>query len=405
MEEFEHYYQEKLNTENIEQLPEPPVRNESLERRKRRGPLDWPALVLILLLLTIGVIMVLSASFVRSYYEESNAMYVFRRQIIFAVLGIAVLLLVAHIPVGVFRRWSLILLATSIALLALVLVMGMVGFGSRRWISLGFTTFQPSELTKLALILGFSTMICKYGNRKMKTFRYGVFPFVLIMGIIVVLLALEPHFSAAVIIMALGVVMMFAGGTRLRWFALAAALAAGLLLIAYHAFPYVQERVTAYLHPENDPTDTGLQIIQSILAIGSGGLTGLGLGQSRQKFMYLPEEHNDYIFAIICEELGFIGAVLILILFALLICRCFWIALHAKTKYGALVVIGVTGHLAIQVFLNVAVVTHLIPATGISLPFFSYGGTALLLTMVEMGIVLAVSREVPMPEEPEEALP
>jgi cell division protein FtsW len=332
-------------------------------------------------------------------------MYVFRRQIIFAVLGIAVLLLVAHIPVGVFRRWSLILLAASVALLALVLAMGMVGFGSRRWISLGFTTFQPSELTKLALILGFSTMICKYGNRKMKTFRYGVFPFVLIMGIIVVLLALEPHFSAAVIIMALGVVMMFAGGTRLRWFALAAALAAVLLLIAYHAFPYVQERVTAYLHPENDPTDTGLQIIQSILAIGSGGLTGLGLGQSRQKFMYLPEEHNDYIFAIICEELGFIGAVLILILFALLICRCFWIALHAKTKYGALVVIGVTGHLAIQVFLNVAVVTHLIPATGISLPFFSYGGTALLLTMVEMGIVLAVSREVPMPEEAEEALP
>ena len=399
MEDFEHYYQEKLNTENVEQLPEPPVRDEKLERRRKKAPMDWPLLVLALLLLTIGVIMVFSASFVRSYYEEANPLYVFRRQILFAVLGIAVMLVVSRIPVSVFRRWSLILLWGSILLLAAVLALGMVGFGSRRWISLGFTTFQPSELTKLAVILGFATMICKYGNRRMKTFRYGVLPFGIVLVIIVALLVLEPHYSAAMITIGLAAILMFAGGTKLRWLLGAAVLAGGILFVAYRYVPYVHDRFTALFHPEDDPTNTGLQIIQSILAIGSGGLTGLGLGQSRQKFMYLPEEHNDYIFAIVCEELGFIGAVLILILFALLICRCFWIALHAKTKYGALVVIGVTGLLAIQVFLNVAVVTNLIPATGISLPFFSYGGTALLLTMIEIGIVLAVSREIPLPEE------
>ena len=401
MEDFEHYYQEKLNTENVEQLPEPPVRDEKLERRRKKAPMDWPLMVLALLLLTIGVIMVFSASFVRSYYEEANPMYVFRRQILFAVLGIAVMLVVSRIPVSVFRRWSMILLWCSVLLLAAVLALGMVGFGSRRWISLGFTTFQPSELTKLAVILGFATMICKYGNRRMKTFRYGVLPFGIVLVIIVALLVLEPHYSAAMIIIGLSAILMFAGGTKLRWLLGAAVLAGGILFVAYRYVPYVHDRFTALFHPEDDPTNTGLQIIQSILAIGSGGLTGLGLGQSRQKFMYLPEEHNDYIFAIVCEELGFIGAVLILILFALLICRCFWIALHAKTKYGALVVIGVTGLLAIQVFLNVAVVTNLIPATGISLPFFSYGGTALLLTMIEIGIVLAVSREIPLPEETE----
>ena len=401
MEDFEHYYQEKLNTENVEQLPEPPVRDEKLERRRKKAPMDWPLMVLALLLLTIGVIMVFSASFVRSYYEEANPMYVFRRQILFAVLGIAVMLVVSRIPVSVFRRWSMILLWCSVLLLAAVLALGMVGFGSRRWISLGFTTFQPSELTKLAVILGFATMICKYGNRRMKTFRYGVLPFGIVLVIIVALLVLEPHYSAAMIIIGHSAILMFAGGTKLRWLLGAAVLAGGILFVAYRYVPYVHDRFTALFHPEDDPTNTGLQIIQSILAIGSGGLTGLGLGQSRQKFMYLPEEHNDYIFAIVCEELGFIGAVLILILFALLICRCFWIALHAKTKYGALVVIGVTGLLAIQVFLNVAVVTNLIPATGISLPFFSYGGTALLLTMIEIGIVLAVSREIPLPEETE----
>ena len=401
MEDFEHYYQEKLNTENVEQLPEPPVRDEKLERKRKKVPMDWPLLVLALLLLTIGVIMVFSASFVRSYYEEANPMYVFRRQILFAILGIAVMLVVSRIPVSVFRRWSMILLWGSILLLAAVLALGMVGFGSRRWISLGFTTFQPSELTKLAVILGFATMICKYGNRRMKTFRYGVLPFGIVLVIIVALLVLEPHYSAAMIIIGLAAILMFAGGTKLRWLLGAAVFAGGILFVAYKYVPYVHDRFTALFHPEDDPMNTGLQIIQSILAIGSGGLTGLGLGQSRQKFMYLPEEHNDYIFAIVCEELGFIGAVLILILFALLICRCFWIALHAKTKYGALVVIGVTGLLAIQVFLNVAVVTNLIPATGISLPFFSYGGTALLLTMIEIGIVLAVSREIPLPEETE----
>ena len=264
----------------------------------------------------------------------------------------------------------------------------------------------------------------------MKTMKYGVAPFVLIAVIVVALLVREPHYSAAVIIIALSAIMMFAGGTRLRWFllaALAAALLAGAVLFVSLRTPireasaqsitehlseikwgdklgYAGRRIDAWLDPEEDPLGEGFQIRQSLLAVGSGGMLGQGLGQSRQKYLYLPEEHNDYIFAIICEELGFIGAMLILMLFALLIIRGYWLALHAKDKYSSLITIGITSLLAIQVFLNVAVVTNLVPATGISLPFFSYGGTALWIQLVQMGIILAVSREIPLVRKNEEML-
>ena len=256
----------------------------------------------------------------------------------------------------------------------------------------------------------------------MRTFNYGVLPFAAITVVIVVLLGLESHLSAAIIITALAAIMMFAGGTQLRWFLLVGIVIgvfAGLLIIMSirtstpqeggqtessqiaqvqwgDKLGYAGKRIDAWLDPNSDPLDGGFQIRQSLLAVGSGGLLGQGLGQSRQKYLYLPEEHNDYIFAIVCEELGFIGAMLILMLFMLLIVRGFWLAIHAKDKYSSLITTGITSLLAIQVFLNVAVVTNLVPATGISLPFFSYGGTALWIQLVQMGIILAVSREIPL---------
>jgi len=403
MEDFEKYYRETAEKEkksNIEQLPEMPEADVLPE--KKRGSLDLPLLLLVVVLLTVGVIMVFSASFARAYYEGNNPSYIFTRQLIFAVTGVAIMYIVSRIRVNVFRRWSMMLLFVSVVMLALVLIIGIVGGGSRRWINLGFTTFQPSEIAKIAVILAFATMICKTPKKQMKKFRYGILPFGIVAGIIVGLLVLEPHLSASVIIIGITAIMIIAGGANLKWIGGAVLVVAALGVLAVLVLPYAQARITAWLHPEDYPLTSGFQVLQSMYAIGSGGLLGVGLGQSRQKYMYLPEEHNDYIFPIICEELGFIGAMLILMLFALLIIRCFWIALHAKTKYGSLICTGIGGLLAIQVFLNVAVVTNLLPSTGISLPFFSYGGTALWIQMIEMGIVLSVSRDIPLEAEEKE---
>jgi cell division protein FtsW len=230
----------------------------------------------------------------------------------------------------------------------------------------------------------------------MKKFRYGVAPFLLVVVLLVGLLYLEPHLSASVIVVLIAGIMMFAGGTRMRWFLLALVVVAAVAYVTLTKMDYAADRVSAWLHPEDDPVGKGYQTLQSLYAIGSGGLLGLGIGQGRQKFLYLPEEHNDYIFSIVCEELGYIGAILILLLFALLIVRGFWLALHARDRYSSLVVTGLTSLLALQVFLNVAVVTNLLPATGISLPFFSAGGTALWIQLVEMGIILSVSRDIPI---------
>jgi len=364
-----------------------------------RGPVDIPFLMLTLVLLTIGVIMVLSASYASAYYDLFNetggsATYYFTRQIVFAALGIAVMFAASRFPISFYRAMALPLLVLSILLLAAVLAIGKIGGGSQRWLQVGGITVQPSEIAKIAVILYFAKLVCKYGN-KMGTFRYGVLPFGIVLGIIIVLLALEPHLSACIIIIMVGAVLMFAGGTRIIWFVAGGAGVAGLLLLATKVLHYSSDRITAWQDPFADSGDTGYQIVQSLYAVGSGGLFGLGLGQSRQKNLYLPEEHNDFIFSVVCEELGFIGAALILALFALLIIRGFWIALHCRDRYSFLVCTGISSLLALQVILNVAVCTNLIPCTGISLPFFSYGGTALLMQLAEMGIILSISRDIP----------
>jgi len=381
----------------------PRYRNAPVERisdyradtRVRRGALDLPFLVLTLVILTIGIVMVLSASFARAYYTSGDPLYYFTRQMIFAVGGVALMIFVSYWKVSTFRRLALPMMVISLLLLAAVPVIGTKVNGSRRWIDLGFTTFQPSELVKMAEVMLFAAMICTYKG-KMRTFRYGVVPFVAVVAVIVGLLYLEPHLSASVIVVLIAAIMMFAGGTKIQWFILAACVLAVVAYVTITQMDYAGDRISAWLHPEDDPRNTSYQINQSLYAIGSGGLLGLGLGQGRQKYLYLPEEHNDYIFAVVCEELGFIGALLILLLFALLIVRGFWLALHARDRFGSLVVTGLTSLLAIQVFLNVAVVTNLLPSTGISLPFFSSGGTALLIQLIEMGIILSISRDIPI---------
>ena len=371
---------------------------ETKDKTKRSG-MDISFLALVVILLAIGVTMVLSASFARAYFDpggvtKGKATYYFIRQFIFAALGVAAMITCSRLPVGFYKRFSMPVLIVAVILLMLVPIIGTNANGAKRWIGLGAFTIQPSEVAKIGIILAFASMICARRGR-MKSFRYGILPFAAILAAIVGLLVLEPHFSASIIIVAIGGVMLFLGGARLIWFIAAAVAAGGGIAVLLTMFPYASTRITTWRDPFASTSDEGYQIVQSLYSIGSGGLTGLGLGQSRQKYLYLPEEHNDFIFSVVCEELGFIGALLILTLFALLIIRGYWIALHSTDRYSFLVAAGITTLLAIQVILNVAVVTNLVPCTGISLPFFSYGGTALLMQMAEMGIVLSISRDLP----------
>lgn len=371
---------------------------ETKDKTKRAG-MDISFLALVVILLAIGVTMVLSASFARAYFDpggvtKGKATYYFIRQFIFAALGVAAMVICSRLPVGFYKRFSMPVLIAAVILLMLVPIIGTNANGAKRWIGLGAFTIQPSEIAKIGIILAFASMICARRGR-MKSFRYGILPFAAILAAIVGLLVLEPHFSASIIIVAIGGVMLFLGGARLVWFIAAAVAAGGGIAVLLTMFPYASTRITTWRDPFASTSDEGYQIVQSLYSIGSGGLTGLGLGQSRQKYLYLPEEHNDFIFSVVCEELGFIGALLILTLFALLIIRGYWIALHSTDRYSFLVAAGITTLLAIQVILNVAVVTNLVPCTGISLPFFSYGGTALLMQMAEMGIVLSISRDLP----------
>ena len=365
---------------------------------KRRPRFDGPFFTLTMLLLGTGVVMVLSASYPRAWFDPGhvtggNAVYYFTRQFIFALLGVAAMLAASRVPMAVYRRSAFAFLALTMILLMLVPLVGVKANGSRRWLGVGGLTLQPSELAKLAVILSFSSLICRY-RAKMRSFRFGILPFAGILAAIIGLLVLEPHFSASIIILAIGAVMLFLGGVRLFWFVGAFGAAGTGIAILLTLFPYASSRINSWRDPFTDSSNQGYQIVQSLYTIGSGGLSGLGLGRSRQKFLYLPEEHNDFIFSVVCEELGFIGAALILCLFALLILRGFWIALHCRDRFSFLVVGGITSLLAIQVFLNVAVVTNLVPCTGISLPMFSYGGTALLIQLFELGIVLSASRDI-----------
>ena len=371
---------------------------EQESRELARGPIDLPFCLLVLLLTAIGLVMLLSASFPSAYYETKNndPMYYFTRQGVFAIMGVAAMFFISKINYQRFRAFAKPLLYIAIILLVLVLIpgIGQTRNNATRWIGVGeLFTFQPSEIAKLAVVLYFSDSISKKKD-KMRTTRYGILPYLFWMCVIAVLMMLEPHLSGTVLILGTGAALMLVGGIRWAWVGAAVGFVGGVAaLMLTGVIKYGQSRIAMWQNPFIDPRGEGYQLSQSLISIGSGGLLGVGLGKSRQKFLYLPEEHNDFIFAIICEELGLIGAAIIMLLFAALILRGYWIALHTRDRFGCLLVVGVTTLIAMQVFLNIGVVTGLLPTTGISLPFFSYGGTALSIQLAEMGIVLSVSRQ------------
>jgi len=360
-----------------------------------RSGIDLTFVMLILFLVTIGLVMMFSASYPNAFYfQKGDSFFFIRPQAIFAIFGIFVMFLVSKFNYQNFKILSLPILIISFIFLGLVLIMPPIN-GVRRWMPLGPIGFQPSEITKFAITVSFATLIDK-NFEKMGTFKYGILPFLIILLPTVVLLAAEPHISCTVIIILLATVMLFIGGVKLRWFlyVLSPIIAALIYLVKFtDKLTYANSRISGWLNPF-DPSsgvDTW-QTRQGLYAIGSGGIFGLGLGNSRQKYLFIPEPQNDFIFAVICEELGFIGAVVILILFSALIWRGIVISIRARDRFGTLLGLGLTMQFGLQVILNISVVTNTIPNTGISLPFFSYGGTSLLMLLAQMGILLSISR-------------
>ena len=355
---------------------------------------DIPFLILVLLLLAVGLIMLYSASFAQSEYDTGytqSTKYLYK-QAVCAGIGLVCMVFFSRIPAEIWYRLAWPLYGVSIVLLLSVLVAGESVNGARRWINIAGLQFQPSEIAKFTMIVLFARLTRLFGTDAAK-FRYGVLGFGAALLGILIPLALEKHLSAIMLIGLVAVVMMFVAGTSPKWL-LAGAVAAGLFVLVYITFMgYAGDRVTAWLDPEADPGDTGYQILQSLYAIGSGGLFGLGFGKSRQKYLYLPFQYNDYIFAVICEELGLAGALLIIGLFAATILRGYWIALRARDRFSTVLAAGLVTLIAVQALLNLCVVTNLLPSTGIALPFFSYGGTALAVNLGEMGIVLHISRQ------------
>ena len=372
------------------------VRSALAQKLASQPPMDLPFLLLILTLVAFGLIMLGSASWAVGLYRRGDAYAYLRPQLLCAAVGLAALWAASRVDYHIYHRLAWPLLGLSLVLLAVVLFMPEYN-GCKRWIVLpGLGTLQPSEIAKFSVVLVFSHIIALNQSR-MDQFRVGVLPFAAILGVVAVLMLLEPHLSGTLLILAIGAVLMFVGGTGLRWFGLAGAGALTALSLALvllpDLVPYAADRLSSWLDPFADPLGDGHQTIQSLYAIGSGGATGLGLGNSRQKHLYVPEPQNDFIFSILCEELGFVGAALVLLLFFLLLWRGLVIAVRAPDKFGALLAVGFVVQVCLQAVLNIAVVTNTIPNTGISLPFFSSGGTSLMMLLGEMGIVLSVSRQ------------
>ena len=371
---------------------------EQESRELARGPIDLPFCLLVLLLTAIGLIMLFSASFPRAYYYYANPTFYVSKQGVFAIMGVAAMAFVGKINYQRFRGLAKPLLFLAIILLVLVIIPGnpiaLTRNNATRWLGVPNTAlqFQPSEVAKLAVVLYFSDTVSKKKER-MQTFRYGILPYGIILVVLAGLMMLEPHLSGTLLILGAGAAIMLVGGISWKWVMGALGVAGAGMYAVVGIVGYGASRIAMWHNPFIDPRGDGYQLAQSLLSIGSGGLLGVGLGKSRQKFMYLPEEHNDFVFSIVCEELGLIGAAVIMLLFAALILRGYWIALHARDRFGSLLAVGITTLLAFQTFLNMAVVTGLLPTTGVSLPFFSYGGTALTIQLFEMGIVLSVSRQ------------
>lgn len=365
------------------------------EKKVNKQKIDIVFLGLVLTLLTVGLVMLFSASYAYSYTYYGTSYRFIMRQAAFAVIGVIVMLIISRIDYHFLRKFSWLVYAVSIAFLIFLLAVPPMikGMDVKRWFAVGSFNFQPSEIAKFAIILLFAHLVS--ANYKLM----GKFIFVSIMVVLLaipcVLVVLEPHLSATLLIFIIGVVLLIIGGLKLPYIlgGLGIGAVGAIIAVASGVIGYGSDRITYWLNPWADPLGKGFQTIQSLLAIGSGGLMGKGLGKSIQKQLWVPEPHNDFIFSIVCEELGVIGATVIVLLFCALVWRGFTVAMKAPDKFGCLLAVGLTFQVGLQAVLNILVVTNTIPNTGISLPFFSYGGTSLVLLLAQMGVVLSISRQ------------
>ena len=357
-----------------------------------QGNMDLSFLFLVLIILGIGLIMLFSASYAYAETKFGNSYKFIIKQSLFAAAGVGLMLIISKIDYHKYMKISWLVYGVSLVLLVLVYLLPSVE-GYHRWIIIGPINFQPSEVAKFAVILLFSHLISiNYSN--MKTFKFGVLFLGFLLGLVCALVVFETHLSATILIFAIGIILMIVGGLKKRYIfgGIGIVAGGGLIAVMSGVVGYWSDRLTYWRDPWADATGVGYQTIQSLMSIGSGGLLGRGLGQSMQKYLWVPEPHNDFIFAIVCEELGLIGAMIIVALFCLLVWRGFIIAMRAADKFGSLLAIGLVCQVGLQALLNMMVVTNTIPNTGISLPFFSYGGTSLIILLCEMGVVLSVSR-------------
>ena len=357
------------------------------------NPFDFTLLITILVLLGIGLVIVLSASSPSALAESGNSYSYFSKQLIFGILGIFAMFFISKIDYRFYQKFYKVSWWISIILLAIVLVIGREVNGAKRWIFITKTlSIQPSEMVKLLMIIFYAGLLVK--NRdQLKLYGKGLIKHMLFLAPIIGLLLLEPHLSSSMVIIGIVSIMMIMAGCKFKHF-LFTGLGVGIpgLAVLIAIEPYRLKRFITFLDPFKDIKNNGWQVVQSLYAIGSGGLFGVGLGESRQKYLYIPEPHNDFVFSILAEEIGFIGCVVVLVLFAIFIWRGVLIAIKAPDMFGSLLAIGITSLVAIQVIINVAVVTSSMPATGMPLPFFSYGGTALFILLCEMGVLLNISR-------------
>ncbi|NLL92350.1 MAG: cell division protein FtsW [Ruminococcaceae bacterium] len=361
------------------------------KRTKVQGKIDVATLVVTLVLVFFGLIMMYSASYASAIYMFGDGFRYIRTQAIYAVLGIIAMLVISNINYRILHRFSWLILGATMLLMLITLFMPEIN-GARRWIIIGGFTFQPSELMKFAVICIISHL-ASVNPKAMRDFKYGFLQPAIILIFVVGIMLLQRHLSGLIIILMLAASVMFLGGTRTSLLMMSAAVA-GLVILAVvlsGKFDYALSRFQVW-RGSPETKSMGYQTFQSLVAIGSGGLFGLGLGNSRQKHLYLPEPHNDFIFAIICEELGLVAALTIIALFIVFIIRGLRISLLAKDRFGALLAMGITLQVGIQALLNIAVVSNTIPNTGISLPFFSQGGTSLVILLAEVGVLLSVSK-------------
>ncbi len=369
---------------------------------------DMPFFIILMIVLVVGLATLYSASHVYAFnYQDGDSYFYIRKQLMWVAIGLVGMLIVSMVDYHVLHKFAWIIWLLSLVLLIVAFLMPS-STGVHRWIRIpGLGQFQPSELAKFALVLLFAHLI-SLNHKKMKTFSKGFLPLFLLLGVTCALVIIEPHLSGTLLIGLLGFTMMYIGGVRIGW--LLGVIGVGVVGVVFMVavLGYEQDRILVWLHPlesyANEITfadgmsgkDHAWQTIQSLYAIGSGGLLGLGPGDSRQKHLFLPEPQNDFIFSVFCEEMGFVGAVLVLVLFGVLVWRGFVIGMRSPDKFGCMLAIGLTLQIGLQVAINVAVVSNLMPNTGISLPFFSYGGTSILMLMLQMGVVLSISRQARM---------